>query len=166
MCKKWSYSTLTFRGATVLIIAPSALDSVSFFTPYWLQSFPSPKLPSPKFTNLGLWHACSNGFHDKGHKCEVKFYGCVETSCLTASTTISPGASGSPSWGWWWCTSPPCSSSSRRRSCRERRSPASCRKSSSTPWNGPCRAKQTHTRTFLNSNLNSRNIPCRNWVWS
>ena len=26
---------------------------LSFFTPYWLQSFPSPKLPSPKFTNLG-----------------------------------------------------------------------------------------------------------------
>ena len=59
-----------------MIIAPSALDSVSFFTPYWLQSFPSPKLPSPKFTNLGLWHACSNGFHDKGHKYKVKFYGC------------------------------------------------------------------------------------------
>ena len=76
MCKEWSYSTLTFRGATVLIIAPSALDSASFFTPYWLQSFPSPKLPSPKFTNLGLWHACSNGFHDKGHKYKVKIYGC------------------------------------------------------------------------------------------
>ena len=29
------------------------LFSCSFFTPYWLQSFPSPKLPSPKFTNLG-----------------------------------------------------------------------------------------------------------------
>ena len=91
---EWSYSTLTFRVATVLIIASSALVSVryfrfapsadtwklffiknldyltnfkwfywlllflilvscSFFTPYWLQSFPSPKLPSPKFTNLG-----------------------------------------------------------------------------------------------------------------
>jgi len=67
---------LTFRVATILIIASSALVSVSFFTPYWLQSFPSPKLPSPKFTNLGLWHACFNGFHDKGHKYEVKFYGC------------------------------------------------------------------------------------------
>ena len=67
---------MTFRVDTVLIIAPSALDSVSFFTPYWLQSFPSPNLPSPKFTNLGLWHACSNGFHDKGHKYKVKFYGC------------------------------------------------------------------------------------------
>jgi len=76
MCGEWSYSTLTFRVATVLIIASSALVSVSFFTPYWLQSFPSPKLPSPKFTNLGLWHACFNGFHDKGHKYEVKFYGC------------------------------------------------------------------------------------------
>ena len=76
MFKEWSYSTLTFRVATVLIIASSVLDSVSFFTPYWLQSFPSPKLPSPKFTNLGLWHACSNGFHDKGHKYKVKFYGC------------------------------------------------------------------------------------------
>jgi hypothetical protein len=76
MCGEWSYSTLTFRVATILIIASSALVSVSFFTPYWLQSFPSPKLPSPKFTNLGLWHACFNGFHDKGHKYEVKFYGC------------------------------------------------------------------------------------------
>jgi len=76
MCGEWSYSTLTFRVATILIIASSALVSVSFFTPYWLQSFPSPKLPNPKFTNLGLWHACFNGFHDKGHKYEVKFYGC------------------------------------------------------------------------------------------
>ena len=67
---------MTFRGATVLIIASSVLDSVSFSTPCWLRSFPSPKLPSPKFTNLGLWHACFNGFHNKGHKCEVKFYGC------------------------------------------------------------------------------------------
>jgi len=54
----------------------SALVSLSFFTPYWLQSFPSPKLPNPKFVNLGLWHACFDGFHDKGHKYEVKFYGC------------------------------------------------------------------------------------------
>ena len=24
----------------------------------------------------GLWQACFNGFHDKGHQYEVKFYGC------------------------------------------------------------------------------------------
>jgi hypothetical protein len=37
----------------VLIIASSALISLSFFTPYWLQSFASPKLLQPKFSNLG-----------------------------------------------------------------------------------------------------------------
>lgn len=54
----------------------SALITISFFSPYWLQSFSSIKLEQPKFSNLGLWHACFNGFHDKGHKYEVKFYGC------------------------------------------------------------------------------------------
>ena len=28
------------------------------------------------YLTLGLWHACFDGFHDKGHQYEVKFYGC------------------------------------------------------------------------------------------
>lgn len=76
MCGEWQYSTRTFRVAGVLIFIANALITISFFSPYWLQSFPSVRLLEPKFTNLGLWHACFNGFHDKGHKYEVKFYGC------------------------------------------------------------------------------------------
>ena len=25
---------------------------------------------------LGLWQACFDGFHDKGHQYDIKFYGC------------------------------------------------------------------------------------------
>jgi hypothetical protein len=50
--------------------------AISFGTPYWLQSVPSDQLPEPKFTNLGLWAVCLNGFHDMRHQYELKWYGC------------------------------------------------------------------------------------------
>jgi len=76
MIGEWNYSSRNFRLTSLLLALASALITLSFFTPYWLQSFASVRLPNPKFTNLGLWHACFNGFHDKGHKYEVRFYGC------------------------------------------------------------------------------------------
>jgi len=76
MCGEWGYSSRTFRVGGSILFVGSALITISFFSPYWLQSFSSIKLEQPKFSNLGLWHACFNGFHDKGHKYEVKFYGC------------------------------------------------------------------------------------------
>ena len=33
-------------------------------------------MPGITFHVSGLWQACFNGFHDKGHQYEVKFYGC------------------------------------------------------------------------------------------
>jgi hypothetical protein len=38
-------------------VPPSFSTIISFFTPYWLESTPSAKLPRPKFTNLGLYQA-------------------------------------------------------------------------------------------------------------
>jgi len=76
MVGDWSYSSPTFKLRVLVLASSSILTIIAFFSPYWLQSSPSPRLPNPKFTNLGLWHACFNGFHDKGHKYEVKFYGC------------------------------------------------------------------------------------------
>jgi len=76
MVGDWAYNSRIFKLSTLLLIFSSILTTISFFTPYWLQSFSTPKLPNPKFLNLGLWHACFNGFHDKGHQYEVKFVGC------------------------------------------------------------------------------------------
>jgi len=69
-------STLLFKGNLVILCLSYLSTIISFFSPYWLASFPTDKLPRPKFTNLGLWFACFDGFHDKGHQFEVKFYGC------------------------------------------------------------------------------------------
>merc|ERR1711944_295345 len=63
-------SAVALTGVTFLIFL------TAFFTPYWLQSVPSEKLPEPKFTNLGLWEVCLNGFHDMRHQYDIKFYGC------------------------------------------------------------------------------------------
>ena len=92
MVGEWKYSSPAFKFTAVLLALSSGLICLSFFTPYWLQSYPTQKLPNPKFSNLGklhlklsasimllsagLWHACFNGFHDKGHQYEVRFYGC------------------------------------------------------------------------------------------
>jgi len=65
-----------FKFTVLLLFVTGVSVIISFFTPYWLESTPSAKLPRPKFTNLGLWHACFDGFHDRGHQYEVKFYGC------------------------------------------------------------------------------------------
>ena len=39
-----------------------------------------PFTPFFNFTNIkilaGLWEVCLNGFHDKGHQWDTKFYGC------------------------------------------------------------------------------------------
>eukprot|EP00092_Neocalanus_flemingeri_P057011 GFUD01067651.1.p1 GENE.GFUD01067651.1~~GFUD01067651.1.p1 ORF type:complete len:222 (-),score=39.63 GFUD01067651.1:346-1011(-) len=94
MVGDWSFSSRTFKLSTSLLFLSSILVAISFFTPYWLQSFSTPKLPNPKFTNLGLWHACFNGFHDKGHQYEVKFYGCrhvlLEEYDIIRSELIKP----------------------------------------------------------------------------
>ncbi|CAB4063978.1 unnamed protein product [Lepeophtheirus salmonis] len=50
--------------------------TICFFSPYWLQSFPSERVPNPKFTNLGLWEVCFDGFHDMRHQYDTRFYGC------------------------------------------------------------------------------------------
>jgi len=76
MVGDWAYNSRIFKLSTGLLVFSSILTTISFFTPYWFQSFSTPKLPNPKFLNLGLWHACFNGFHDKGHQYEVKFVGC------------------------------------------------------------------------------------------
>ncbi|QQP39236.1 Uncharacterized protein FKW44_020055 [Caligus rogercresseyi] len=36
----------------------------------------SKNVPHPKFTNLGLWEVCFNGFHDMRHQYDTRFYGC------------------------------------------------------------------------------------------
>lgn len=94
MVGDWSYSSNTFKLACLILAASTILTITSFFSPYWLQSSPSPRLPNPKFSNLGLWHACFNGFHDKGHKYEVRFYGCrhvlLEEYDIIRSELIKP----------------------------------------------------------------------------
>jgi len=76
MNSEWSFSSRLFKGSVALLTMSNLFTILSFFTPYWLQSYPTQKNPRPKFTNLGLWHACFDGFHDKGHQYETKFYGC------------------------------------------------------------------------------------------
>jgi len=71
MYNEWSYSSRTLRISVILLLVSSLCVIISFSTPHWLDAF-----PVHKFANLGLWQACFNGFHDKGHQYEVKFYGC------------------------------------------------------------------------------------------
>jgi len=73
---EWTFSSRTLRVSVVLLAVSSVCVILSFSTPHWLDSYGTQRLPNPKFTNLGLWQACFNGFHDKGHQYEVKFYGC------------------------------------------------------------------------------------------
>lgn len=72
----WFDSSRLLKSAISLTFLAFLLVGIAFFTPYWLQSFADENLPQPKFTNLGLWRVCLNGFHDDRHQYEVKFYGC------------------------------------------------------------------------------------------
>ena len=73
---EWYFADRTLKGGVLLSTMTLVLIIISFSTPYWLQSTPSEKLPEPKFTNLGLWEVCLNGYHDMRHQYEVRFYGC------------------------------------------------------------------------------------------
>jgi len=76
MVGEWYDSDRTLKGAVTLTGVSFFVFMAAFFSPYWLQSVPSEKLPEPKFTNLGLWEVCLNGFHDMRHQYDIKFYGC------------------------------------------------------------------------------------------
>ena len=53
MFGEWYESDRTLKGAVSLTGLTFIIFLVAFFSPYWLQSVPSEKLPEPKFTNLG-----------------------------------------------------------------------------------------------------------------
>jgi len=76
MVGDWYDSSRTLKSAVVLTGVTFIIFLTAFFSPYWLQSFSSERLPSPKFKNLGLWEVCMNGFFDMRHQYETRFYGC------------------------------------------------------------------------------------------
>jgi len=76
MVYEWYDSTRTLKTAVILYGVTLLIFITAFFTPYWLQSHADENLPNPKFTNLGLWEVCLNGFHDMRHQYEFLFYGC------------------------------------------------------------------------------------------
>ena len=53
MVSEWYESSRTLKSAVVLTIVTFFIFLTAFFSPYWLQSYPSEQLPNPKFTNLG-----------------------------------------------------------------------------------------------------------------
>ena len=53
MVGEWYESDKTLKSAVSLTGVTFVIFMVAFFSPYWLQSVPSEKLPEPKFTNLG-----------------------------------------------------------------------------------------------------------------
>ena len=53
MVGEWYDSDRTLKGAVTLTGVSFFVFMAAFFSPYWLQSVPSEKLPEPKFTNLG-----------------------------------------------------------------------------------------------------------------
>ena len=50
---EWYFSSRTLKGAVYLMGLTALFIGLAEFTPYWLQSVPDERLPSPKFTNLG-----------------------------------------------------------------------------------------------------------------
>jgi len=76
MFPEWFEASRSLKVAISLTAVIFVVVNVSFFSPYWLQSFPDERLPNPKFTNLGLWHVCLNGYFDMRHQYETRFYGC------------------------------------------------------------------------------------------
>ena len=53
MVSEWYEASRTLKLAVVLTSVTFIIFITAFFSPYWLQSVPSEKLPNPKFTNLG-----------------------------------------------------------------------------------------------------------------
>jgi len=53
MVGDWYDASKTTKTAVVLTGITFVLFLTAFFSPYWLQSYPSEKLPNPKFKNLG-----------------------------------------------------------------------------------------------------------------
>ena len=53
VCGEWYESGRPLKGAVSLTGLTFILKLIAMFSPYWLQSIPSEKLPNPKFTNLG-----------------------------------------------------------------------------------------------------------------
>ena len=53
MVSEWYDADKTLKSAVSLTGVTFVIFMVAFFSPYWLQSVPSEKLPEPKFTNLG-----------------------------------------------------------------------------------------------------------------
>jgi len=53
MVGDWYDSSRTLKSAVVLTGVTFIVFLTAFFSPYWLQSFSSERLPNPKFKNLG-----------------------------------------------------------------------------------------------------------------
>ena len=53
MVGEWYDADKTLKGGVILTGISFFVFMTAFFSPYWLQSIPSEKLPEPKFTNLG-----------------------------------------------------------------------------------------------------------------
>jgi hypothetical protein len=53
MVGDWFESSRTLKSAVVLTGITFILFLTAFFSPYWLQSYSSERLPNPKFKNLG-----------------------------------------------------------------------------------------------------------------
>ena len=53
MFPEWFEASRSLKVAISLTAVIFVVVNVSFFSPYWLQSFPDERLPNPKFTNLG-----------------------------------------------------------------------------------------------------------------
>jgi len=71
MYNEWNYSSNTLKVSVIFLLVSSFCVIIGFSTPHWLDAS-----PTHKFVNLGLWQACFDGFHDKGHQYEVTFNGC------------------------------------------------------------------------------------------
>ena len=66
MVPEWFEASRTLKGAITLTGVIFVVFNVSFFSPYWLQSFPDERLPNPKFTNLGRKKLRTKIICDKG----------------------------------------------------------------------------------------------------
>jgi hypothetical protein len=53
MVGDWYDSSRTLKSAVVLTGVTFIVFLTAFFSPYWLQSYSSERLPNPKFKNLG-----------------------------------------------------------------------------------------------------------------
>lgn len=76
---EWFLASRTLKLAVFLTSIIFVIFIISFFSPYWLESVPDSRVPDKprKFLNLGLWHVCLDGYHDKSHQYEIKLHGCM-----------------------------------------------------------------------------------------